>query len=44
MFKNTGQAIILSQDMPEWFDENKNDVNHLPWLSQLPDLNPIEHL
>jgi hypothetical protein len=24
--------------------ENENDVNHMPWSSLSPDLNPIEHL
>jgi hypothetical protein len=28
----------------EWLDEHENDVNHMPRLSQSPDLNPIEHL
>jgi hypothetical protein len=28
----------------EWFDEDEKYVNHMPWLSQSPDLNPIEKL
>jgi hypothetical protein len=27
----------------EWFHEHENNVNHIPWLSQSPNLNPIEH-
>ena len=28
----------------EKFDEHENDVNHMLWLSQSPDLNPVKHL
>lgn len=28
----------------EWFDEYKNDVNYMLWISQSPDFDPVEHL
>ena len=28
----------------EWLDEHENDVIHMPWPSQSPDLYPIERL
>ena len=28
----------------KWFEDHEDKVPHLPWLSQLLDLNPIEHL
>ena len=36
--------IHRAQVVTEWFDEHENDVKHMPWLSQSPDLNPFEHL
>ena len=26
----------------QWFDKHEYDVNHIPWQSQSPDLNPIK--
>ena len=34
------QAHVVTR----WFEEHKVEVTHPPWPSQLPDLNPIEHL
>ena len=28
----------------EWFDEYENNVNHVLWPSQSPELNPVENL
>ena len=37
-------AIHRARVVPEWFDEHKNYLNHMPWPAQSLDLNQIEHL
>ena len=29
--------------LSEWFDEYENDVNHMLWYLQTPDLNPTDN-
>lgn len=41
--KDDNASIHRERVVSEWFDEHKNDVNHMPWLCQSPDINPTEH-
>lgn len=34
--------MLFLGGVSEWFDDYENDVNHMQWPLQLPDLNPIE--
>lgn len=34
-------ALYKAQEVTEWVEQNENDVNHMPWPSQSPNLNPI---
>lgn len=32
------------QGLTAWFDDDENDVSHMPWLSQSPHFIPVEHI
>ena len=44
ILQDDNASIHRARGVSEWFDEYENYVNHMLWLSQSPDLNPIEHL
>ena len=44
VFQDNNAPIYRARVIAHWFDEHDADVIHISWLSQLPDLNPIEHL
>ena len=44
LFQDDNAPIHRARGVTEWFDEYKNDVNHMLWPSQSTDLNPTEHL
>lgn len=43
-FQDGSTPIHRAQDLTEWLDEDENYITYLLWPSQLPDLNPVEHL
>ncbi len=44
LFQDDNTPIHRARGVTEWFDEYENDVNHMLWSSQSPDLNPIKHI
>ena len=42
-FQDNNAPIHRAQVVTKWFDKHENDINHMSWLCQSPDLNPIEH-
>ncbi len=43
LFQDDNAPIHRARGLTEWFDEYENDVNHILWPLQSPDLNPVEH-
>lgn len=44
LFPHDSTSIHRPQEVTEWYDEDEDDLNHMLWPSQLPDLNPVKHL
>uniref|UniRef100_A0A3B4YAJ7 Tc1-like transposase DDE domain-containing protein n=1 Tax=Seriola lalandi dorsalis TaxID=1841481 RepID=A0A3B4YAJ7_SERLL len=42
--ENDDDAIRRARGVTEWFDEYENNVNHMLWPPESPDLNPVNHL
>ena len=44
LFQHDNAPIHTARGITEWCDDYENDVDHMPWCSQSPDLNPAEQL
>jgi hypothetical protein len=44
IFQDNNAPIHIARIVKKWHDEYSNEVEHLIWLPQLPDLNIIKHL
>jgi hypothetical protein len=43
VFQDDSAPIRTAGTVRSWFEEHEDELQHLPWAAQSPDLNIIEH-